>query len=424
MNWLTRIWSHVFGKKSAAFGTFVPLWHRPGAPLRAPRDYAAFVAEGYKSSVWVYACVREIAASVSAIPWKLQRKVTDGFENISEHPLIDLLERPNPWMSSQEFFEAWATYLNLAGNVYWELSQLDGEGRPQALYLLRPDKIKVRPHPQDFLAGYEYEANQKKVQFLPEEVIHFKFLDPLNEFYGLSPLEAASRIIDTENEAVSWNRFFFQNAAKPDGALMTDQLLSEAQRAALSTSIASDWIGTENAHKPLLLEAGLKWTSLSSSQKDMDFINLRKMAREEICGVFGVPPNLVGILDRATFSNYAQARKSFYEETIVPTLVRLSSKINAELVPRFGDDLYFVFDLTQVSALQEAQDAKFSRLLGTLDSGVLTINEVRTELGYDPVPWGDAWWAPQANIPITGADIPIAKSAEIKGKKKTQLRML
>ena len=404
--------------KQSSVTSWVPLW-QDKTPVWSSKNFKAFAVEGYKKVVWVYACVREIATSVSSIPWSLYRKQReqDGkikLVEVEQHALLDLLKRPNRWMSGQEFFEGCITYLNLAGNAYWELAALDGQKRPSEIYLLRPDRVKVVASRQHFIDHYIYTVNNEKFTLDVDEVIHLKYLDPLDDYYGMSPIEAAARTIDTENEAVDWNKVFFQNAARPDGALITDQQLTDEQFERLAKQIEQDWQGTRNAHKPLLLEAGLKWMQLGLAQKDMDFSALRRMTREEICAVFGVPPVLVGILDRATYSNYEEARKSFYEETVIPMLDRLKAKLNAELVPRYGDDLVLNYDLSGVSALQESQDALFKRLGGAVKQGLLTVNEARKALGHDAVPWGDIWWAPANLHPIAGATPLATKDKSIK----------
>lgn len=386
-------------KASRAWG-WVPAW-QDNQPRWTPRDYAAFVREGYKKVVWVYACVREIATAVSSVPWLLYAYDGQGnAQEVGRHPLLDLLRRPNPFCSWQELVEGWATYLNLAGNAYIELAEQDGRGRPKELYLLRPDRVLVVPSREEYIAGYVYRIDEQDIPLERDEVIHFKYLDPLDDWYGMSPLEAAARTVDTENEAVDWNKVFFQNAARPDGALTTKETLSEEQFNRLKQEIAENWKGTKNAHRPLLLEAGLEWRQMGLSQKDMDFLNLRKMTREEICAVYGVPPVLVGILDRATYSNYEQARRSFWEETVIPTLNRLRDKLNAELVSRFGENLELDYDLSVVPGLAESQAEKIDRLKDAVAIGLLTINEARQELGYDPVSWGNVWWAPANLLPV------------------------
>lgn len=413
--------TNPFDVKESRVVSWVPLWQDKN-PMWSPRDYASFAREGYKKVVWVYACVREIATSVSGIPWVLyekRRSNEDGkvhLVEVEDHPVLDLIQRPNPWMSGQEFFEGWATFLNLAGNAYWELAELDSQKRPKELYLLRPDRIRIVPSRERFIERYLYVVNGKKIPLEVDEVIHFKYLDPLNDHYGMSPIEAAARTVDTENEAVDWNKVFFQNAARPDGALATEQELTDEQFERLEKQIQEDWQGTQNAHKPLLLEAGLKWIQMGLAQKDMDFSALRKMSREEICAVFGVPPILVGILDRATYSNYEEARRSFYEETIIPMLDRLKAKMNAEFISRYGSNLVLDYDLTSVTALQESQDALFKRLSGAVAQGLLTVNEARKELGYDPVPWGDSWWAPLNLYPVSSPKPPAIDRGEPAGE--------
>lgn len=131
----------------------------------------------------------------------------------------------------------------------------------------------------------------------------------------------------------------------------------------------------KNAGKPMLLEGGLDWKEMSLSPKDMDFIELKKMSRLEICAAFGVPPEIVGDMEHATYSNYQEARKAFYQDTVIPILYKIRDRLNSTLVKKFGDNLVLDVNLDAIDALQEDRAEMWDRVLNAVDKGLLSINE-------------------------------------------------
>ena len=164
------------------------------------------VKEGYGNLVWVYRCVREKGKAVGSVPWVAVRKDRKGEpQPVPGHALEMLMNRPNPYFTRQDYFEAWSVYLDLTGNSYWEIVFV--QKKPYHLFMLRPDWVTPKPHPTDYLEGYEFDPGAgaaKKIMLEPNEVLHFKYLDPLNEYVGMSPMAAASRVIETENSAINW----------------------------------------------------------------------------------------------------------------------------------------------------------------------------------------------------------------------------
>jgi HK97 family phage portal protein len=144
----------------------------------------------------------------------------------------------------------------------------------------------------------------------------------------------------------------------------------------------------------MLLEGGLDWKEMGLSPKDMDFIESKKMSRLEICTAFGVPPEIIGIGEQKTYANYAEARKAFYMDTVLPHLDRIRDKFNSELAPLFGDNLYLDYDKDTIEALQENNNEKATRIRADVQAGLITVNEGRSELGYEALKDGDVLYIP------------------------------
>ena len=144
-------------------------------------------------------------------------------------------------------------------------------------------------------------------------ILHLTFFHPLDDHYGLAPLEPAAVAIDTHNAAAAWNKALLDNAARPSGALVyagpEGAVLSETQFERLSASSSDTYQGASNAGRPLLLEGGLDWKAMSLSPKDMDFMEAKHAAAREIALAFGVPPMLLGIPGDNTYANYQEANR-------------------------------------------------------------------------------------------------------------------
>src|SRR5581483_5918423 len=157
-------------------------------PVWSPRDYAAFAREGFMQNAIVYRSVRMVAEAAASVPLLLY----EGDEEIAEHPLLDLLARPNPICSAPDLLESWYGFLLVSGNAYLEAVGVGGAVRE--LYALRPDRMKVVPGPGGWPEAFEYTADGQSVRFAGEVVpgvrpiLHVKLFHPVNDHYGMSPI--------------------------------------------------------------------------------------------------------------------------------------------------------------------------------------------------------------------------------------------
>jgi HK97 family phage portal protein len=362
-----------------------------------PRDYAALAREGYQKNPVAHRCVRLIAQSIAGLPLVL----TDGARELDAHPLLDLLARPNPRETRAEFIERAAGHLLTAGNAYLELVSV--AGRPRELHALRPDRIKVVPGGEGWPEAYEYSVAGRTVRFdmreTPAPILHLALFHPLDDHYGFAPLEAAHLAVDVHNAASAWTKSLLDNAARPSGALVYSAgggNLSGEQFERLRTEIEENYQGAKNAGRPLLLEGGLDWKPLSLSPKDMDFIAAKHTAAREIALAFGVPPMLLGIPGDNTYSNYAEANRALYRETVLPLAQRICDALIGWLAPAFGQEsvqesvqvagegreagaLKLAPDLDQVSALAAERESLWARVNA---ASFLTDDERRAAVGY------------------------------------------
>jgi HK97 family phage portal protein len=354
-------------------------------PVWSPRDYATFAREGMMQNAIVYRAVRMVAEAAASVPLLLY----DGDVEIETHPLLDLLARPNPVSTRPDLLEAWYGALLVSGNAYLEAVATGGEIRE--LHALRADRMKVIPGPDGWPEGYEYTANGESIRFTADVVegvrpiLHLKFFHPANDHYGLSPLEAAATAIDIHNTASRWNKALLDNSARPSGALVytaRDGNLSPDQFERLKSELEAGFQGAAHAGRPLLLEGGLDWKSMSLSPKDMDFIEAKHVAAREIALALGVPPMLLGIPGDNTYSNYQEATRTLWRQTVLPLVTRTAKALSAWLSPAWNEHLDLRPDLDAIDALSSERDALWSRLEKTT---FLTADEKRAAIGYAPL---------------------------------------
>ena len=370
----------------------------------AQQNYRNYLKQ-YADVSWVYACIKRIAMSGAMVPFKLYKKIVKGgkisYEEIMNHPVLELLETVNPIMDGFGLKEATLSYQDLTGNAYWLLDSYVA-GKPTEIYPLNPYRVKIVPHPTEHIKEYRYDIGQSKVIPLPKEfVLHFKNFNPTDDYYGLSPISAGRLAIDTQNLGDTYNRNFFFNSAEPKGGIVVQESLTDDQRKRVIAAWNAAHRGVTNAHKPMIEEGGLKWEQRGLSQKDMEFINSKKMTREDILGVFGVPPAMVGVFEYASYANAREQTQIFWRDTLIPKLRKIENTINSFLVSIFDPNLYVEFDLSGIKELRDDELIKAQVYEILTRSGVMTINEVREDLGEDKVGWGDTWNAPMNLIPIS-----------------------
>jgi HK97 family phage portal protein len=285
-------------------------------------------------------------------------------KKVDDHALLDLIRRPNERMGWSYFFEQHVGYLMMAGNGYVVRNRPSTSKPPTALWPLRPDRVKVKKGTAiEPIAGFTYSAGGQIIEFLPDRfgqrVLHPKLFHPTDDGYCLSPLEAACRNVDQSNEIQRWNLALMQKSGWPSGILSTDQTLSPDQFDRMKGELREKFTGSMNAGTPMLLEGGLGWERESLTPAELDWLFGDERASRKICSAFNVPPELIGIRASGGLndSNFKDARKAFYLETVLPLLDYVSDDFNSLLTPMFaGKTLFMDYDRDDIEAIQEDRD--------------------------------------------------------------------
>ncbi len=341
--------------------SFKTYYQNIGKPVWTDRNYIHLAEESYIKNVIANRCISIITKSASSIELQLRKK--QNGEIIRNHDILDLLKRPNPMLSQNDFFESIYAHKLISGNAYIQAIFTNNSKyfEPKELFILRPDRITILVGKTNIPIGYKYKFDSKETIFKVDqingksEILHIKNFHPTNDWYGLSQVEPAAYSIDQHNEASKWNQAILQNGAKPCGALIVKNdaensgFLTDDQFERLKEQLYTEFSGSTNAGKPLLLEGGLDWKEISMTPKEMDFLEMKHSTARDIALSFGVPSQLIGIPGDNTYSNMAEARLFLWEQTILPTIDAVLMNFNNWLMPMFGDDFELTYDKDNVN---------------------------------------------------------------------------
>ena len=359
-----------------AFGGYGAGFSAPGGDW--PAGYEAQVRAAYLGNAVGQRAVRIVAEGAGGVP---VYATPDG------HPAVALLRGA---ANGQPLIETAAAHLLLHGDAFVQITG-DADGAPAELYALRPERITIEPDARGWPAAYIYRAGGS-VSRIPADapdgrpgLVHIRTMHPLDDHYGLGCLGAAAGPVAIHNAATKWNKALLDNAARPSGALVYDPgepgaTLGRDQFDRLKAEMEASFSGAPNAGRPMLLEGGLKWQSLSLTPADMDFVALKAAAAREIALAFGVPPMMLGLPGDNTYANYSEANRALWRLTIVPLVTKLVEAIAAAL-RGWWPELELAIDLDAVPALAADREKLWAQVSA---APFLSDGEKRAMLGFAP----------------------------------------
>lgn len=371
-------------------------WIRWGS--RSSIDWGS-VGDGSGSSV-VMLPLQWMMRTFPEAPLCVDRLVNGTWEQQEEHDLKALLERPNPYYSGDLLWRATVAQLALDGNAYWIKLQ-DPQLRVQQLWWV-PSMLIEPKWPADgsvFVSHYSYKPGGEPVKLMPEQVVHFRWdIDPENNRKGLSPLASVLREVFADDEAGRFAAALLKNMGvpglivSPEGDLAPGDEDLEATKKAIQEKTSGERRG-----EPMVFGSATKVQQFGFSPEQMDMRTLRKVPEERVSGVLGVAAIVAGLgagLDRSTFANFKEAREASYENCIIPLQRLCAAEVKHQLLPDFEPNLKLVrvrFDLDEVRALQEDQNAFTTRLISELQAGAITLAEYLRETGREATPAHDVY---------------------------------
>ena len=338
----------------------------------------------------VYSCVRILAEAVAGLPLQLFHYTEDGGkEKAVDHPLYLILhDEPNPEMSSFVFRETLMTHLLLWGNAYAQVIR-NGKGEIVALYPLMPNKMRVDRDEHGHLF-YEYQVSQEDaptmktgtVRLKPSDVLHIPGLG-FDGLVGYSPIAMAKNAIGLAIATEEYGAKFFANGAAPSGVLEHPGTIKDPSK--VREAWQSQFGGSSNSGKIAVLEEGMKYTPISISPEQAQFLETRKFQINEIARIFRVPPHMVGDLEKSSFSNIEQQSLEFVKYTLDPWVVRWEQSIQRSLLTPDEKKQYFV--KFNVEGLLRGDYA--SRMEGyatARQNGWMSANDIRELENLDRIP--------------------------------------
>lgn len=341
----------------------------------------------------VYACVRILSEAIAGLPLHMYRYKDDGGkEKALDHPLYLLLhDEPNPEMSSFVFRETLMTHLLLWGNAYAQIIR-NGKGEVVALYPLMPNKMTVSRDETGQLY-YTYQKSQEElpkdnnstVILHPSDVLHIPGLG-FDGLVGYSPIAMAKNAIGLAIATEEYGSKFFANGAAPSGVLEHPGTIKDPQR--VRESWMSQFGGSANSNKIAVLEEGLKYTPISISPEQAQFLETRKFQINEIARIFRVPPHMVGDLEKSSFSNIEQQSLEFVKYTLDPWVVRWEQSIQRTLLKPEEKKTYFV-KFNVEGLLRGDYQSRMSGYATARQNGWMSANDIRELENLDRIPTED-----------------------------------
>ena len=338
----------------------------------------------------VYSCVRILSEAVAGLPLHMYRYTDNGGkEKAAEHPLYFLLhDEPNPEMTSFVFRETLMTHLLLWGNAYAQIIR-NGKGEVIALYPLMPDRMAVDRDSKGQLY-YEYTVSMddsptvkgSTVILPPSEVLHIPGLG-FDGLVGYSPIAMAKNAIGMAIACEEYGAKFFANGAQPSGVLEHPGTLKDPSR--VRESWQSTFGGSHNANKVAVLEEGMKYTPISISPEQAQFLETRKFQINEIARIFRVPPHMVGDLEKSSFSNIEQQSLEFVKYTLDPWVSRWEqSMARALLTPEEKKQYFMKFNVDGL--LRGDYQSRMSGYAVGRQNGWMSANDIRELENLDRIP--------------------------------------
>ena len=338
----------------------------------------------------VYSCVRILAEAVAGLPLHLYRyNEAGGKEKAIDHPLYRLLhDEPNPEMSSFVFRETLMTHLLLWGNAYSQVIR-NGKGEIIALYPLMPNRMTVDRDSKGQLY-YKYTTSSDEAPTMdgsvvclpPSDVLHIPGLG-FDGLVGYSPIAMAKNAIGMAIACEEYGAKFFANGATPGGVLEHPSTIKDPQRVRESWQAAFG--GSSNSNKVAVLEEGMKYTPISISPEQAQFLETRKFQINEIARIFRVPPHMVGDLEKSSFSNIEQQSLEFVKYTLDPWLIRWEQSIFRALFTESEKKEYFV-KFNVEGLLRGDYATRMSGYATARQNGWMSTNDIRELENLDRIP--------------------------------------
>lgn len=360
---------------------------------------------------WVFACIMAIARSGCVMPGALRKDDTE--ERIPKSLLLARLKRPNPLMSQLKLWRVVAIQQLLFGETFLVLlkSRKGPDGNVVMLPIEAgdvPDEIWPVPGPLVFEVldektklpkAWRIGSGTDNIEYPAHSVCQINDVDPHNLLRGIGPMQAAWRTAAKEFTLDRFDDAMLKNGGMLAGVLSVNGVLTPQMKTLMEQSWNANYSGADNARKTAVLPLGTKFDQFGFSPQEMEFADFRSWNRETVLSVFGVPRIILGLTDGVNYSGAVEARRIFYESTVIPLFEFIASEITYKLVwkTRGHEDAEFFFDSSRLAALREGADARVDRAIKLFNTGGRSFNDAARIAGLEilePVAQGDRQFLP------------------------------
>jgi HK97 family phage portal protein len=304
----------------------------------------------YSKMGTLWSTVSLLASSTARPEWRLYQKATDNRRRYSttdigsdqrtevlQHAALSVLKDPNDFWTRFELFEQYQQYLDLTGLAYMLVGYDDRVNFPTELWPVRPDRIEPVPSTTDYLQGYIYHGpNGELVPLDLNEIVPIRYPDPMDPYGGVGPVQSVLTDIDAAQYSAEWNRNYFYNGAEPGGVITAPSKMSDPDWDEFTDRWRESHRGISRAHAVAVLEGGMQWVPNATSQKDMDFANLRSMSRDIVREAYGMHKVMLGVTEDVNRANAQTGEEVFYSWKVIPRLDRWKMVLNERYLPLFG----------------------------------------------------------------------------------------
>lgn len=372
-----------------AYAQYFPTWEVTAPQYMTPVAWS-LAHLGYKTNEVAYACIGLKMRAIAEPPLRIYDKDTDKVVDNDEFQ--EFIKEPCPGVSETEFHAANQMYLDIAGFMSWEKDTAN-DGTLLHVWPMMPQYCSFMRGQGQLLRVIRYQpyTGLPYNDILRERVVFMSYQDP--QYFGLRPLSPTAimaDIIGVDNDTTNVLQNFLKNGTFADGLLKTDQIINDADAAFARERWRESHGGAANAGQIAVLGKGLEWVRSSATFREMVFPEVDARSETRICMGYSVPPILVSAksgMDRATYSNYEQARAAWYEEFVSSQWAFLARAYTRDLLPHFDDNPKHElrFDTSKVRALENSRVERMRWVVDMAKANILTRDETRTDLGKDPI---------------------------------------
>lgn len=371
----------------------------------------------WKAQPQVRTVVSFLARNIAQLGLHTYERVsdTDRRRAPADHPMVRLIRRPNPYTTRYRWLLELVSDMAIYDNAVHVKMVTDDD----VTGLARLPVHQVEPVGGHWLTaeGYKFTGGKGERVFAPEEVVHFRGYNALDSRWGASPLEALRSILAEEAAAAEYRTGLWGSGARISGVIERPKdappwsdIARERFRGQWQDMYSA---GGEYYGGTAVLEDGMAFKEMGQSARDAQYVEARKLTREEVAAAYHIPPPMVGILDHATFSNITEQHKQLYQDTLGPWLVMIEEELELQLLPDLGnpDREYVEFNLAEKLKGSFEEQAK---VLTTATGGpVMTRNEGRARLNLPRVddPAADELITP-LNVAVVGDADPSLEGEE------------